>query len=168
MEIEGKRGKEGWVCFTRYKAGYSSITTSGHGHMLQLSQLFSYITSNRPQGAAHHAQDNQTQASNAPQNASLAPACSYYKGLKGTVQELPISALHPLGNSLSSRELLARNMHSASTPGYCFLQVLPFLPIHFKSELTFREILYGILPAPQSHKMMSFYKVGAFFCIRNP
>lgn len=85
VEMEGKSGKEGWVCFTRYKAGYSSITTWGHGHMLQLSQLFSYITSNRPQGAVHHAQDNQTQASNTPQNASLTPACFFLQGLKGTV-----------------------------------------------------------------------------------
>lgn len=77
--MEGKTGKGGWVCFTRYKAGYSSTTTLGHGHMLQLSQLFSYITSNRPQGAAHHAQDNQTQASNSPQNASLTKHASSTK-----------------------------------------------------------------------------------------
>lgn len=161
-EMEEKRGKEGWVCVTRHKAGYSSISTWGHGHLLQLSQLFSYITSNRPQGDAHHAQDNQAQASNTPQNTSLTPAYFFLQGLKGTVRELPTSALHPLGNSLSSREPSARNMHSASTPGYCFLQVLPFLPIHFKSELTFTEILYGILSATQSHKMLSFYKVGVF------
>lgn len=85
VEMEGKRRRDGWVCFTRYKAGYSSITTWGHGHMLQLSQLFSYITSNRPQGAAHHAQDNQTRASNTPQNTSLTPACFLLQGLKGMV-----------------------------------------------------------------------------------
>lgn len=90
------------------------------------------------------------------QNAFLTPACLFLQGLKGTVEELAASALHPVGNSLASREPLARNMHSASTPGYRFLQAFPSLPIHFKFELTFIEILYGILPALQSHKMLSF------------
>lgn len=140
-------------------------------HVISVRALLTRISSNRPQGAIYHTQDNQMQHFSARtltplQNASPTPACFFLPRLKGTVQELATSALHPVGSSLTSREPLARNMHSASTPGYCFLQAFPSLPIHFKLELAFIEILYGILPAPQSHKMLSFYKL--LFFIKNP
>lgn len=105
-------------------------------HVTAVRALLIHISSYRPQGAIYHTQHNQMQHVSAKpltplQNASLTPACFFLQGLKGTVQELATSALHPVGNSLTSREPLARNMYSASTPGYCVLQALPSLPIHF-------------------------------------